>query len=401
VERGGSPSGRRRVGWTPPWRSLLFLAALAVAFRVFCCSALRVATGSMEPLIHGDPARGDELLVFDQWFRIWSPSRFDLAVFERPDNDPTEKLNVKRIVGLPGETIRITDGDLFVTAAGSTREVRVQKTYSEFKPLLVRRFFERFGDEFERHFTFDPSEVRPERGRVTLIGGENEGHSADIELDRQAVGLDDGWMDASGLDHPGTEPERDLVFELEVALTKPTACIHFDFELGVNEYRFEIVPYGPGHDVMLSRLDNAMDPIRRAIRSVSTGSKHRLAFFHVDGRAGVVVDGRSELWEDLPGSGVSLGPGRGFGRPKFGVWAGDAYLTKYEIWRDIHYTEPPDATYAGRSQSCRIPADQVFVLGDHSSDSVDSRFYGPVPKKNLRGLPFLIQSPSPHRALIH
>jgi hypothetical protein len=99
--------------------------------------------------------------------------------------------------------------------------------------------------------------------------------------------------------------------------------------------------------------------------------------------------------------GGSVGAGRGLSHPRFSVWASDARLTKFEVWRDIHYTEASGAKYAGRSSSYAIPDDSIFVLGDNSRDSIDSRFYGAVPLKSLQGFPFFIVGPKARMGLVH
>src|SRR6185437_10680529 len=44
------------------------------------------------------------------------------------------------------------------------------------------------------------------------------------------------------------------------------------------------------------------------------------------------------------------------------------------------------------------PADTYFMMGDNRDDSVDSRYYGPVPRTNLRGTPtFVYYSYDPER----
>lgn len=67
---------------------------------------------------HGEPYRsykGDRLIVVKFPYQFGSPQRWDVAVFKYPGGARTNF--IKRIVGLPGETILIRNGDLFVKPA--------------------------------------------------------------------------------------------------------------------------------------------------------------------------------------------------------------------------------------------------------------------------------------------
>ena len=64
---------------------------------------------SVEPLPICD---GDQLLVFRPAYDLTLPQRWEVAVFRNPD-DPQQAF-VKRIAGLPGETIQLIRGDLYV-----------------------------------------------------------------------------------------------------------------------------------------------------------------------------------------------------------------------------------------------------------------------------------------------
>lgn len=56
---------------------------------------------------------GDRILVNKYVYTVDDPQRFDIVVFKFPGN--AQMNYIKRLVGLPGETIRIYEGDLFTT----------------------------------------------------------------------------------------------------------------------------------------------------------------------------------------------------------------------------------------------------------------------------------------------
>jgi signal peptidase I len=65
-------------------------------------------TGSMQATL----LPGDHVLVDKSAYRSASPQRHDVVVFEYPED--ADKDYVKRIVGLPGETIELKDGVVFI-----------------------------------------------------------------------------------------------------------------------------------------------------------------------------------------------------------------------------------------------------------------------------------------------
>lgn len=68
----------------------------------------RVPSGSMEQTIMtGDRVFGNRLA-----YKNKEPERFDIVIFKYPD-DPSQ-LFVKRVIGLPGETVNIVDGKVYI-----------------------------------------------------------------------------------------------------------------------------------------------------------------------------------------------------------------------------------------------------------------------------------------------
>ena len=65
-----------------------------------------VAGHSMTPLLES----GDVVLMDRLSYAFGKPDRFDVVVYERGD----QKLNVKRVIGLPGETVQITGGEIYI-----------------------------------------------------------------------------------------------------------------------------------------------------------------------------------------------------------------------------------------------------------------------------------------------
>lgn len=86
-----------------PWAAVLVVAAvLAVILRLFFFQTFFVPSSSMEPTL----MVGDRMLVLK--FDIGAIHRGEIIVFHRPPGDhldPTDEDLVKRVIGLPGETI--------------------------------------------------------------------------------------------------------------------------------------------------------------------------------------------------------------------------------------------------------------------------------------------------------
>jgi signal peptidase I len=72
---------------------------------------------------------GDRILVDRVRYKIFKPKRNDVIVFCQ-DSDPDRKdafYNVKRIVGLPGETVQIKNGGVFINGEEMTEAVNVDR----------------------------------------------------------------------------------------------------------------------------------------------------------------------------------------------------------------------------------------------------------------------------------
>ena len=100
--------------------------AVALAyFLVHFGLAKTTVDASMSPTLDD----GDRILVDRIRYKITKPKRNDIIVFCQ-DSDPDRKdafYNVKRIVGLPGETIQIKNGGVFINGEEMTEAVNVDR----------------------------------------------------------------------------------------------------------------------------------------------------------------------------------------------------------------------------------------------------------------------------------
>ncbi|MFM7617701.1 MAG: signal peptidase I [Actinomycetes bacterium] len=92
----------------------LIACALLVAFvvKTFIFQAFYIPSESMVPTLEV----GDRVLVNKLADRLHDPNRFDIEVFLAPKGTETAEIKdlVKRVVGLPGETIEGRDGRIYI-----------------------------------------------------------------------------------------------------------------------------------------------------------------------------------------------------------------------------------------------------------------------------------------------
>lgn len=88
--------------------TFVFAIAVALILKNFVIINATVPTGSMEHTI--EP--GDDLFGLRIAYAFSEPKRGDIIIFKFPD-DESEKY-VKRIIGLPGEKVTITEGKIYI-----------------------------------------------------------------------------------------------------------------------------------------------------------------------------------------------------------------------------------------------------------------------------------------------
>jgi signal peptidase I len=148
-----TPSASRQTpppGLLPAIQSLISIIVIAVFIVTFTVQPFRIPSGSMEPtLLIGDFLLVDKEITSDAADSLFLPSatihRGDVVVFHFPVN-PTIHL-VKRVVGIPGDRLRLRDGHVYVNG------LRLDEPYAIYRPTGP----DNFRDNFPRLQNADPA----------------------------------------------------------------------------------------------------------------------------------------------------------------------------------------------------------------------------------------------------
>jgi signal peptidase I len=110
---------------------LVLSVAIAALIVVFIAQPFVVDGTSMEPSLH----EGERVVVSKLAFRTAQPGRGDVVVFRFPAD---QRLRfIKRVIGLPGETVAIHDGQVLVNGRPLVEPYLVDETLGDFPSVKV------------------------------------------------------------------------------------------------------------------------------------------------------------------------------------------------------------------------------------------------------------------------
>jgi signal peptidase I len=104
---------------------------IAVLINLFLAQATRVYGHSMEPNLHTD----QRLVVEKVSYRLHGPRRGDVVVLNIPNRGP--ELLIKRVIALPGETVEIREGGVYINGRQLDEPYLSGETRGSYGPLVV------------------------------------------------------------------------------------------------------------------------------------------------------------------------------------------------------------------------------------------------------------------------
>ncbi len=351
---------------------------------------------------------GDRLLVQKYLFDWRSPRRWEVIVFQNPQD--SEQAYVKRVVGLPGESVEIRHGDIYIDGQIARKSLTEQRAMRI--PVYDNDFLPHNADRFPRWVVrrgnSEPSAWRPDgTGFVRMPGGTSDDQPDWIEYrhwqpERMVPGPIRDFIAYNGEDGGSENRVNDLFLEASIATHSGCKAVLIRIGNGTDRYLVRLPLDGAG----LPEVEhNGRDVPLRSARKVALRSPdpknptfHSLEASLFDQRLTVAVDGVL-LFEPIDDE-ASDAPISSGNLLALGWQGGGGEVRGLRVFRDVFYTSALAGSLRqpfGVGQPYRLGPGEFFVLGDNSPVSNDSRFWesSPVVRADtLLGKPFLVHLPS-------
>ena len=408
--------------------SLAIAFILAMIIRHYGVELFRIPTSSMQPTLHGSRIHGDRIMVNKFRFDLKRPQQWDIVVFKIDENrinyfrdnehpelgEPGPLPNqirvkpnglieydasaryvnyVKRLVGLPGQTVEIRNGNVFIDGYIS------RKTNAVLEALMVPVT----NDDLLEEANMTLADRWARTGSVSFdqnaatLRAAGSGEMAALRY-RERIA---DWVDSD----PQTSLTRrqrgllNVVGDLRIAfrfrhLSGDGTLLARLSEDG-NEYAASIPLGSPG----VARLLRNGEEVAR--QGFGVADAHRLEFSKVDARLTLKIDGRTLLERDLEcptkvtAEGARSRPPPESSGAGIAVEAADVAVDDVRLCRDIYYTSTRHTPTFGVDEPFTLGADEYYMLGDNSPNSFDSRQWGVVKESHLIGKAFFVLWPIP------
>lgn len=365
---------------------------------------------------------GDRLLVDKNVFSARSPRRWEIAVFRCPV-DLTIPY-VKRVVGLPGESLQIIGGDVWING------ILARKTLAEVRESssVVYDFDHAPATGWGPRWLVEPVADNPKlpqdpsftpvhkaesdilRPSGIHLSANTEGQPAlgltyrHWDLDQEVERPITDWLSYNGRPADRGEPVHDFLLSFELVVNSGSGLFACRLADGADTVMVEL-PIGtasPRAGVRMVR-DGSDPPQQGEPLALNPGQSYFVEFALVDRRASLAINGTEVVPPlDLHAEPARLERRGLVTRPmQLGVRGASVTISHLKLARDAHY-RTDESFPSGCNQPVKLGEKEYFLLGDNSSHSSDSRNWKDektgihipgVPESHFIGKPFLIHQP--------
>ena len=382
---------KRKTPWRDNLEAFSMAVVVALLLKYFLIEVSKIPSGSMQPTLMGSPESGvfDRVIVDKLSFVFRDPERFEIVVFKHPLE--RSRNMVKRIVGLPNESLKIEHGDLWVKGADEDgwRVLRRPRSVQEAQWRRLQ----------------PTASWRPSSGtNGWKVSGAEALARGDGSIELQAKGsirdgLFDGYPDAMvpgrvSDEQRGAHSIGDL--RLEASVRALAGCEEVVLEIGEGQrsYRFHLP--GPAADASAAPSIEVLDRAGRFVGSqrvdiepvrergdpwqLEAGDWTDVRVQNVDDVLELAIDGDWVLELAIEANANQQSS------LEIEVVGEGADFDELAVWRDVFYLPggpagprtrggPPPLQSAGVEPLTEVTLgeDEYFMLGDNTQNSADGR----------------------------
>lgn len=334
-------------------------------------------------------APGDRMLVLKSLHTFGGPRRWQVVAFRDPQQ--ATRLLVKRVVGLPGETIRILDGDVYVDGRIA------RKTLAQQRALAVLVHDARFGSRWKAAGSWT------QQSGIFRHTAAPEESGDDVDWlvyrhQRRVLGelVESPVLNELGYNQFDQRTEMlavvpDLMLSMRIASASGPGYLLIRAENGQSRFEVRLTPAERRYAVRENDLVIASGDCPDLAAS-KQGLKVELSLF--DRQFLLALDGRTTTVRPL----VTAKRGQPGSQP-FAICAPGLEVTLCDVgvYRDAYYLRPVGEDHLqARERPTPLGSNEYFVLGDNSAVSIDSRNWtgGPSISGDLiQGRPIILPWP--------
>ena len=351
-------------------------------------------------------ARGDQILALKSYYDLFEPKMWDVIIFEDVGN--TDRTIIKRLIGLPGQTVEIIDGDVYIDGLIAGKPLAVQEVLwgkifdndyqlpdhkatgiwrQPFRPTQkdtawqIDQKTKKF--EFTGAENFDVLEFSPKRlEQCTQLVSTYNGTFGDLRCLVSDLKLQFAITPS--------EPAGKVVMTLGKYGRKYDAEINFDGTCRIKDVTAGITlaekfvePLKPNKpiEVSFANVDHRLELQVGPIKCIYEGPRTPQGWGHNN-------------QDDITLPSVALA-----------AKAGRFSMSHIALFRDIHYSNAIGQNIGRGTEGhpFKLGHDEFFVMGDNTLISYDSRFWretndkfrpGVLPRDHILGRALLVYWPA-------
>ncbi|MHC5155231.1 MAG: signal peptidase I, partial [Planctomycetota bacterium] len=334
----------------------------------------------------GAVKNGDRIFVLKSIYQFFEPQRWDVVVFKNPTEPQTNF--IKRLIALPGETVKLVNGDVFIDGKIARKPINVQKEL--WMPIFLQDYQPL---EAEGHFTELVSQGQDVNNKAWEPPFENDPNSM-WQLDSKTVFTLDEQTDKQhtmvyvpknlndfrafyGYNESSMRPSKPIVSDLMVSFY--AKCDHPNGTIGASLEKYGVHYSGrvefDGRMLLTKTVNGETSELRAPMLTggIETGRFEKFEFANVD-QLLVLRWGDKRFTYDLskdehfpPQDAHDETP------PAVRLFAsGPAQIRHIGLYRDIFYVSK-NIERATEETPFTLGGDEFFVCGDNSNNSHDGR----------------------------